>query len=54
MKCYKNNEESLLIIKTNGDVYDILERIHSLSFGLYYTYIKLVPYVTYKIIFLEC
>jgi uncharacterized protein YbaR (Trm112 family) len=36
----KNNEESLLITKTNGDGYDILERIPSLLSGLYYAYIK--------------
>jgi hypothetical protein len=35
----ENNEESLLITKTNRDGYDILERIASLSSGLYYTYI---------------
>jgi hypothetical protein len=33
----ENNKESLLITKTNGDGYDILERIPSLPFGLYYT-----------------
>jgi hypothetical protein len=47
----ENNEESLLITKTNGDGYDILEKIHSLPFGLYYTYIKPVPHVMYKVIF---
>jgi hypothetical protein len=47
----ENNEESLIITKTNRDGYDILERIHSLSSGLYYTYIKLIPHVTYKVIF---
>jgi hypothetical protein len=47
----ENNKESLLIIKTNGDGYDILERIPSLPTGLYYTYIKLVPHVAYKVIF---
>jgi hypothetical protein len=47
----KNNEKSLLITKTNGDDYDILERIHSLSSGLYYTYIKHVSRVMYKVIF---
>jgi hypothetical protein len=46
----ENNKESL-ITKTNGDGYDILERIHSLPSGLYYTYIKHVPHVTYKVIF---
>jgi hypothetical protein len=47
----KNNEEYPLITKTNGDDYDILERILSLSYGLYYTYIKSVPHVVYKLIF---
>jgi hypothetical protein len=47
----ENNKEYLLITKTNRDGYDILERIHSLPFGLYYIYIKLVPHVAYKVIF---
>jgi hypothetical protein len=47
----ENNKESLLITKTNGDGYDILERIPSLPSGLYYTYIKHVPQVAYKVIF---
>jgi hypothetical protein len=47
----ENNEESLLIPKTNGDGYDILDRISSLPSGLYYTYIKLIPHVMYKMIF---
>jgi hypothetical protein len=33
----ENNKESLLITKTNGDGYDIIERMPSLSSGLYYT-----------------
>jgi hypothetical protein len=33
----ENNEESLLITKTNRDDYDILERIASLPSELYYT-----------------
>jgi hypothetical protein len=47
----ENNEESLLITKTNKDGYDILERIPSLPSRLYYTYIKPVPHVAYKVIF---
>jgi hypothetical protein len=47
----ENNEEFLHIIKKNGDGHYILKRIHSLSSGLYYTYIKLVPHVVYKVIF---
>jgi hypothetical protein len=47
----ENNEEFLHIIKKNGDGHDILERIPSLSPGLYYTYIKPVPHIAYKVIF---
>jgi hypothetical protein len=38
----ENNDEFL---------HDILERITSLPSGLYYTYIKHVPHVVYKVIF---
>jgi hypothetical protein len=48
---HENKNEFLLITKSNGDDHDILERIPSLKSGLYYTYIKLVPYVAYKVIF---
>jgi hypothetical protein len=47
----ENNKEFLLITKTNRDGYNILERISSLPSRLYYTYIKPVLYVTYKVIF---
>jgi hypothetical protein len=47
----KNNDEFLHITKSNGDDHDILERMPSLKSGLYYTYIKLVPHVAYKMIF---
>jgi hypothetical protein len=47
----ENNEESLLITKTNIDAYDILEKMPFLLSGLYYTYIKYVPHVAYKVIF---
>jgi hypothetical protein len=47
----ENNEKFLHIIKKNRDGHDILKRIHSLPFGLYYTYIKHVPHVAYKVIF---
>jgi hypothetical protein len=47
----ENNEESLLITKTNGDDYDIIERISFLPSGLHYTYIKFIPHVAYKVIF---
>jgi hypothetical protein len=47
----EDNKESQLITKTKRDGYDILERIPYLPSGLYYTCIKYVPYVTYKVIF---
>jgi hypothetical protein len=46
-----NNEEFLHISKKNKDGHNVLERITSLPSGLYYTYIKSVPHVTYKVIF---
>jgi hypothetical protein len=42
---------SFSTLKKNGDGHDILERIPSLPFRLYYTYIKPVSHVVYKIIF---
>ena len=45
------NEEFLLITKDNGYGKQIIERIPSLSTGLYYTYIKPEQHVAYKIIF---
>jgi hypothetical protein len=47
----ENNEKFLHIIKKNRDCHDSVERIPSLPSGLYYTYIKPVPHVTYKVIF---
>jgi hypothetical protein len=47
----ENNEEFLLISKPSAYGFNILEKIPSLPFGLYYTYIKPVPDVTYKVIF---
>jgi hypothetical protein len=46
-----NKEEFLLITKSSGYGHEVLERIHSILSGLYYTYIKPVPYVAYKVIF---
>jgi len=46
-----NKEEYLLLPKKSRYVKQILERITSFSSGLYYTYIKLVTHVAYKIIF---
>jgi hypothetical protein len=47
----ENNEEFLHIIKKNRYGHDILERIPSLPSRLYYTFIKLISHVAYKIIF---
>lgn len=46
-----NDEECLLITKNNGYGKQLVEKILSLPSGLYYTYIKSVPHVTYKVIF---
>jgi hypothetical protein len=46
----ENNKESLLITRLM-EMTDILERIHSLPSRLYYTYIKHIPHVVYKVIF---
>jgi hypothetical protein len=47
----ENNEEFLLITKSNRDDHNILEPIPSLQYGLYYIYIILIPHVAYKVIF---
>ena len=47
----ENNEEFLLITKITGYGRKVLERILTLPSGLYYTYIKPVPHVAYKVIF---
>jgi hypothetical protein len=46
-----NKEEFLLITMSSGYGHEVLERISSTPSGLYYTYIKHVPYVAYKVIF---
>jgi hypothetical protein len=46
-----NKKEFLLITKSSRRGQDVLERIHSTPFGLYYIYIKLIPYVAHKMIF---
>jgi hypothetical protein len=46
-----NKEEFLLITKSSGYGHEVLQRIPSTPSGLYYTYIKPVPYVAYKLIF---
>jgi hypothetical protein len=47
----ENNEKFLHIIKKNEDGHDILQRIPFLPSGLYYTYIKFIPHVAYKVNF---
>jgi peptide/histidine transporter 3/4 len=46
-----NKEEYLLFTKDYGYGKQVLEKIPSLSSGLYYTYIKPVEHVAYKVIF---
>jgi hypothetical protein len=46
-----NKEEFLLITKSFRYGHEVLERIPSTPSGLYYTYIKHVPYVAYMVIF---
>jgi hypothetical protein len=46
-----NKEEFILITKSSGYGHEVLEIISSTPSGLYYTYIKLVPHVAYKVIF---
>jgi len=48
---HQNNKEFLLITKDNRYGRDTLERIPSTSSRLYYSYIKLVQHVAYKVIF---
>jgi hypothetical protein len=46
-----NEKEFLLITKSSGYGHDVIERIPSTPSGLYYTYIKPIPHVAYKVIF---
>jgi hypothetical protein len=46
----ENKDEYLFITKHDGYNKRLLEKIPSLSSGLYYTYIKLVQHVAYKVI----
>jgi hypothetical protein len=46
-----NKENFLLITKSSGYGHEVLERIPSTPSGLYYTYIKPVSHVAYKVIF---
>jgi hypothetical protein len=45
------NEEFLLLNKDTGYGKQTLEKVASLPSELYYTYIKPVPHVAYKVIF---
>jgi hypothetical protein len=44
-------EEYLLFMKDHGYGKQVLEKICSLLSGIYYTYIKAVDHVAYKVIF---
>ncbi|KAJ1283953.1 hypothetical protein BS78_03G166800 [Paspalum vaginatum] len=46
-----NNEEFLLITKNSKYGAQTIEKISSFPSGLYYAYIKPVPYIAYKVIF---
>jgi hypothetical protein len=46
-----NKVKFLFITKSSVYGHEVLERIHSTLSGLYYTYIKPVPYVAYTVIF---
>jgi hypothetical protein len=46
-----NNEEFLLITKDHEYGKETLEKVPSLPSRLYYTYVKPVPHVAYKVIF---
>jgi hypothetical protein len=46
-----NKDEFLLITKSSIYDHEVLERIPSTPSELYYTYIKPVPYIAYKVIF---
>jgi 5-methylthioribose kinase len=46
-----NKDEYLFITKHDGYNKRLLEKISSLSSGLYYTYIKHIQHVAYKVIF---
>ena len=46
-----NKEEFLLFTKLTGYGKQICEKISSLQTGLYFTYIKPIEHVAYKIIF---
>jgi hypothetical protein len=45
-----NKEEFLLITKSSGYSHEVIERIPSTPSGLYYTYMKFIPHIAYKVI----
>jgi hypothetical protein len=45
-----NKDEFLLITRSSRYGHEVLERIPSTLSGLYYTYIKPVPHIAYKVI----
>jgi hypothetical protein len=47
----ENQEEFLFLAKPNKYGKHICEKIHSLTSGLYYTYIKTIAHVAYNVIF---
>ena len=47
----ENKEEFLLFTKDNRLGKETRENVLSLPYGLYYTYIKPIPHVAYKVIF---
>ena len=47
----EHKEEFILLIKDKRYSKQILEKIPSLPSGIYYTYIKPVPHVSYKLTF---
>jgi hypothetical protein len=49
--CDENNKEFLLITRNHGYGKATLEKVSSLSSGLYYTYLKHVQHAAYKVIF---
>jgi hypothetical protein len=51
VETYEENNEFLLFTKDIGYGKQTLEKVPSLPSGLYYTYIKTVPHIAYKVIF---
>jgi hypothetical protein len=51
VETHEENNEFLLLTKDVGYDKQTLIKVPSLPYGLYYTYIKPVPHVAYKVIF---